>query len=813
MEHPRLRSRDFALVGVNLAMIVFLSLGYLAGELGDRSVGSPLLVEPPTRSALLKGILLLAGGVAITARLGRALVAGVDKDGSRNGGLHDPVAAVSLTSFAVGQIVVRFVPGLGEADIAAIVVLSTAALVLVVFFGQGGPRLRESILVGIYALACVSIYGTTARLVEVTDFARAAAHTKVLTLALSAAGLLILALPLSLQVTVIREGSKPLLLKLKRMPQSVFGAMTLGSVAAIWVPSLMLNDGEQTSILARLGWLALLVIGLALLLIHEREIRKLIPTDEGARVRPPGWVGGVLLLTLGGYLVVSWILARNWHDSLNPDGLAYLAIAKQFASGRFAVRGYWSPLISWLMAPLIAGGIGDVAALRVATISAGALWIVASYLAGLQLRMSAPSLAFLTLTFGALAARTSVVLTTPDLLGSALIIFYFGAVVRLHPATSAVRRGILIGGLTAAAYLGKYYNLPFIAAHMILVVGLMLGGNKRWRARLALSSAVTATVLVLPWAIALSSRYGEITFTTSGAISRALVGPGANLLHPCWSVSLSSLPGDVLFPCEDPHPSSYPLYGWSPLSSLENLRHQIALTFSNAYWWFGRTWLQLGPIIPISTLTSGVFALISWRDPKLRSRWLLLFLTPLLYASGYFLTWSADSRYYYPVFTIAILASFYILDMLVKLVWSMTRGRGTCLIAISASLLSLPLVHFMDTDYFAVLLEGDPPACLTQPLVLDLSILHPPMAGLDESVNYLAYRTDVRTYGVVTRSESLDELDRSLRWHGVSTLIIPDEDPLWNTLEMEMTYAHQGEFSFCGRDFVVLGVPGVVPAD
>ena len=527
--------------------------------------------------------------------------------------------------------------------------------------------------------------------------------------------------------------------------------------------------------------------------------------------RSPRWSGLVLLLTMVAYLAISSAVALRWHDQVDPDGLAYMSIAKQTASGELAIRGYWSPLISWLTAGLMTVGINDLIAFRTVTISAGALLVLAAYLIGRHLRLSGSSLACLTLAVGLWAARLSVRISTPDLLGTALVLLYFGALLRLHPAKSPIPQGIVLGALCAVGYFGKYYNLPFFGVHLILAASLMPGWNWGRSLGLTITSFATAAVLILPWAIALSNRYGEITVNTSGAINFALVGPGSDLKHPCWYFELCSLPGDVPFPWEDPHPYYYPAYGWSPFASLDNLRHQAALVLTNAHLWFSGTWLQLGPTIPMSIAASGICALISWKDSQARYLWSLLFLTPLLYASGYFLTWSVDSRYYYPTFAIAGISGIYLLDTLGKRFLPARSWRGTSRFAISAALLSLPLAYLVDTDHFAFLLEGNPPECLRQETNLDPSILSPPTAGLDDSVNYLAYRTGIRTYGVIGDVGSLDQLDRTLKENGISTLVVPRAHPMLETLGLESQYVYKGEFSFCGTDYVALDVSGFVP--
>jgi hypothetical protein len=58
---------------------------------------------------------------------------------------------------------------------------------------------------------------------------------------------------------------------------------------------------------------------------------------------------------------------------LNADGTSYISIAEKYARGDFrnAINGYWGPLLSWLMAPLIAFGVGPFAAARIVILAAG----------------------------------------------------------------------------------------------------------------------------------------------------------------------------------------------------------------------------------------------------------------------------------------------------------------------------------------------------------------------------------------------------------------------------------------------------------
>ena len=51
------------------------------------------------------------------------------------------------------------------------------------------------------------------------------------------------------------------------------------------------------------------------------------------------------------------LIVAGWHGRylLNTDAIAYLRIASYYASGQMdlMVSGYWGPLLSWLVAPLL----------------------------------------------------------------------------------------------------------------------------------------------------------------------------------------------------------------------------------------------------------------------------------------------------------------------------------------------------------------------------------------------------------------------------------------------------------------------------
>ena len=76
---------------------------------------------------------------------------------------------------------------------------------------------------------------------------------------------------------------------------------------------------------------------------------------------------------------VTLLCLAGWQNDymLNTDGVAYLRIASYYAHGQthLMISGYWGPLISWLMAPLVALGVPPLATGRVVMgLSAVVFW-------------------------------------------------------------------------------------------------------------------------------------------------------------------------------------------------------------------------------------------------------------------------------------------------------------------------------------------------------------------------------------------------------------------------------------------------------
>ncbi|MFQ5416165.1 MAG: ArnT family glycosyltransferase [Myxococcota bacterium] len=294
-----------------------------------------------------------------------------------------------------------------------------------------------------------------------------------------------------------------------------------------------------------------------------------------------------MLVPLTIYSVLVAFAATHQRDQINPDAVNYLRNALYLAEGRGgdSVSGYWSPLISWLIAPLLYLQVDSLIAARIVLACSGALLIAASTAFLRKLAEPTPATQILV---GTLISISAVFLATnvisPDIILAACLIAYCTFVV--SPDLLESRKTPLLCGLFGGiSYLAKAYGFPFFLAHFSFSVAL------RWlfrRQEVSIRSAAAAWGLGLlvfgavsaPWIGVLSSKYDRLTYSTTAEIIYALNGPGwktpeqaKKQLHP--AIEGRIYVGEVIDTLYLDAPS------WSPLESRENLLYQLTYSIDN----------------------------------------------------------------------------------------------------------------------------------------------------------------------------------------------------------------------------------------
>ena len=284
------------------------------------------------------------------------------------------------------------------------------------------------------------------------------------------------------------------------------------------------------------------------------------------------------------YAVVAGILGWMYRDALNPDAVSYLRNAEHIVEGRFAlsVSGYWSPMLSWLLAIPVALGLEGPYAARLVLFGCGLGLVAASRLLISRLPCEQPWLkAGASVCIALIAARMSIVNITPDLLLSTVLFLYFSVLLspRFFQGNLLAALAGLLGGI---AYLTKSYGLPFFVVHMpgaVFLLGMIVGASLMARIRVA---AVAMLIFVLTtggWIANLSSKYGKPTFSTVAPVAHAVIGPDdMERGHP-WARTLVQLSENRMASWETPEILEYNF--WSPFESRDYFIHQVKHSLGN----------------------------------------------------------------------------------------------------------------------------------------------------------------------------------------------------------------------------------------
>lgn len=199
---------------------------------------------------------------------------------------------------------------------------------------------------------------------------------------------------------------------------------------------------------------------------------------------------------------------------ITMDGIDYIGLARHLLDGNFkaSVHGYWSPLISWIIA---AGGLLNqnfTLVGRVVTIASFLLCLPLLYLLTWRLWRSRPAAALAVFWFslarGVLAGSVEMIIA--DFLLTACVLVYFILLLDALRKNSG-RSWALLGGAHALAFLAKAISMPWLAISSTIAIFA-----QNWRApRRVLVSLVLAFFLPalvwIGWGSALRAKYGVFT--------------------------------------------------------------------------------------------------------------------------------------------------------------------------------------------------------------------------------------------------------------------------------------------------------------
>ncbi len=294
----------------------------------------------------------------------------------------------------------------------------------------------------------------------------------------------------------------------------------------------------------------------------------------------------LFLKSLTIYAVISSFVSICQADYIGADFVAYVTVARRAISQPMqAITGYWSPLFSWLMIPLLSCGIDDLIAGRLVLLTSGAiyLWAVDRFT---RLICPGNSPGDRLIQIGMMACSViqasiwATYLLDPDLLANAAIYLYFGLIFQSEAESSPPRRIFIAGLFAGIAYLAKAYMLPFCLLHFLLTRLVLRSVTPRTSRPPILSLASLRIVCLFgmgfglmagSWLFCLSAKYGHPTFSTAGAANHANVSRENFSKDPLWNPGLTP---DFIF---EPHLAP----DWSPFQDPASFLYQIQLILHN----------------------------------------------------------------------------------------------------------------------------------------------------------------------------------------------------------------------------------------
>lgn len=286
--------------------------------------------------------------------------------------------------------------------------------------------------------------------------------------------------------------------------------------------------------------------------------------------------GALLAVPLAVYAALEISAAHANADRINPDAVCYLRNALYWTEGRFtdAVSGYWSPLLSWCIAPLLASGMDALHAAYLVLGLWGAALVVASRVVLARIGGLPAWLGLIALVLIAECTVTWSATVFPDVILAACLMAYAGAA--LSPGLFEGRRAALAAGaLGGLAYLAKVYGFPFFLLHWPLGVALLARYRsvavKRALATGLIGLAAFAAV-ALPWCAALSWKLGTPTYGVAPRINHDVIGPNDYVRDALWQ----AVPGRVTV-WEIPETRAY--RDWSIFDGPASLRHQASYSW------------------------------------------------------------------------------------------------------------------------------------------------------------------------------------------------------------------------------------------
>jgi len=224
----------------------------------------------------------------------------------------------------------------------------------------------------------------------------------------------------------------------------------------------------------------------------------------------------VALLFLAGAncaLQILWLWRLSFRN-INYDAVSYVGIARHIADGdfRLSLRGYWSPLISWLVAGVSMFSKDFTLAGRLLTVASFLVCLPAVYLLALRLWNSSTlaALAVFWFTTARGIAAFSAYFIGADFLLTFCVLIYFVLLLECL-RHSSLCNWFLLGIPHAFAFLSKAIAMPWLAVATVAACSFSNTSPVKRKFFCASVAMILPLLVWSSWGLALRSKYGHFT--------------------------------------------------------------------------------------------------------------------------------------------------------------------------------------------------------------------------------------------------------------------------------------------------------------
>lgn len=239
---------------------------------------------------------------------------------------------------------------------------------------------------------------------------------------------------------------------------------------------------------------------------------------SGTKGHPHGEISAARCVIAGAlaYWALTWFwFWRYCGHNINIDAISYIGIARHIVDHNFAasLHGYWSPLVSWLIAATSVAGHDYTLNARLLMIPAfaGCLALVHRLTSKLWGSPLLAALAVLWYTVARGIAAFSLYFIGADLILTAFVLLYFVLLLRCLESPHELNNWLWLGSVHAVAFFAKAIAMPLLALSTTLAAIWIFRRAPRQAVRSLAVAALIPVLCWVGWGLALKQKYGVFT--------------------------------------------------------------------------------------------------------------------------------------------------------------------------------------------------------------------------------------------------------------------------------------------------------------